>query len=343
MRSRTLARSALVVTLALGLAGGVGSTAVGTDKPQLEKASAPIGAAAGAPSTSDTGRSAESVSPLSLGYPDAEWTTFRHLNLLRLDASVEPVIRHGGLDSVATNWLSTQTNTYEPQLDPNLEAKVPAGSAGGMQLIYWWENGTDVQRFLELVADELYYDGVDADVTDSGIAIGKSSYGLFAYYILLGYPHSTPNAGEMPLYRFYKPSAGTHFYSTSKAERNSVIGLADYRYEALVAYIMAPNATSTTTPLQDLNRFQLKSSGTHFYTSSPTEYAAVLTYPQYSLDGVAGRVFAQPASGLTAMHRFRRPASGTHFYTANTAEVETVKTIPGYVYEGVAFYLRVAN
>ena len=50
---------------------------------------------------------------------------------------------------------------------------------------------------------------------------------------------------------------------------------------------MAPNATSTTTPLQDLNRFQLKSSGTHFYTANTAEVETVKTIPGYVYEGVA--------------------------------------------------------
>ncbi|UZN01919.1 hypothetical protein [Cellulomonas sp. S1-8] len=337
MRSRTLTRSALVLALALGLGGAAGTTAVAAETPTLQKLTSEVG-----PSAEGSVRSS-AVEATHLGQPDAEWTTFRNLNISRLGWGANPVVRNGNLDTVAYNWLAGQTSTYEPQLDPNVESKVPAGSNGGVELMYVWENSSDMDTFLQLVAEALDADAVDANLTDSGIAIAQSSYGLFAYLLVLEYPHSTAQAGELPLYRFYKPSAGTHFYSTSAAERNNVIGMPEYRYEGLIAYIKGPNESPTSTTLQNLNRFYLASAGTHFYTSSPAEYAAVLTYPQYSLDGVAGRVSAVPGTGLTAMHRFFLPRSGTHFYTANASEVETVKGIPGYSYEGVAYYLRVAN
>ncbi|WP_456789411.1 hypothetical protein [Cellulomonas sp. P5_C5] len=352
MRARTtLIRPTLVLALVVSLAGATaGATAAAPvdDSGSLQKLSSafePAAAAEGAAVAGDDAV-AQATTLASPAFPDTEWATFRELNLLRINsAGVNPVIRHGALDSQAAAWLSTQVNTYEPDLDPNVAAKVPAGALDGSQSLYWYENATsaDMPEFVDFVLENLAFDGVASNVTDSGIAFAESSYGLFAYFILVQYTHSTPAADELPLYRFYKPSAGTHFYSTSAGERNTVIGFPEYRYEGLVAYIKGPHATSATVPLQDLNRFFLASAGTHFYTSAPAEYAAVLTYPQYSLDGVAGRVAAAPGAGLSAMHRFFRPASGTHFYSANPAEIEAVKAIPGYTYEGIAFFLRVAN
>jgi hypothetical protein len=349
VRSRTPTGPALALALALGLGATVSGAAVASDEPPIDKLTAEFGASAateGLAVVPDAAVAPEAPT-LALGLADdtAEWDTFRDLNLGRLDSGANPVIRNGALNHVATAWLSTQISTSAPTLDADVESKIPPGSSGGVQLLYWLRNGTDADmaEFLEWVAGELAFDAGSATLTDCGIAVAQSPFGLIAYYIVAGYPHSTPGAGEIPLYRFYKPAAGTHFYSTSAAERNRVIGTSEYRYEGLVAYIKSPSATSTTTPLRDLNRFYLPSAGTHFYTASPAEYAAVRTYPQYSLDGVAGRVFAARGPGLSAMHRFYRPASGTHFYTASAAEVETVKAIPGYVYEGLAFWLRVAS
>ncbi len=348
MRSRTPTRPALALAFALGLGAMASGPAVASDEPSIQGHNAEFAAPAAAEGlvvVPDAGAVAPQATALGLGYDTAEWDTFRDLNLVRIYSGVDPVIRHGSLNDLATAWLNSQLYLSEPELDPDLPWKVPAGSLGGTQALYWWEGHTeaDMSRFLELLADELAFDAVHPAWTDSGIAIAATPDGLYAYYILVEYQHSTPSAGEIPLYRFYKPDAGTHFYSTSAAERNNVIGIPQYRYEGLVAYIKNPSATSTTTPLRDLNRFYLPSAGTHFYTASPAEYEAVRTYPQYSLDGVAGRVFAATGPGLTAMHRFYRPASGTHFYTANAAEVDLVKAIPGYVYEGPAFWLRVAG
>lgn len=338
MRS-SMIRRGWVAALFIGLLGaGVASPAAAETEPGLEQLVKQLDPA-DAPTQPAPGPLSAAVADTSL--PQPEWDLFRYLNLLRIEDKVGPVIRRGALDDLAGTWASTQAQNGTTDLDPMLESKLPAGWRDGIELLYSWE-GTDVEEFLYLVAEELWWDGTQANMTDSGIAIARAPFGLIAYVLLLDYPHSTAAAGELPLYRFYKPTAGTHFYSTSAGERNTVIGMSEYRYEGLVAYIKSPSATSTS-PLRDLNRFYLSRAGTHFYTSSPTEYQAVLTYPQYSLDGVAGRVHAAPGAGLSAMHRFYRPASGTHFYTANGSEVEAVKKIPGYTYEGVAFYLRVAS
>ncbi|MGY4644284.1 hypothetical protein [Cellulomonas sp. URHB0016] len=353
MRSRTLARLALGLSLTIALSGAASAADAASSPspaPAFHKLVAPIGGTDGAPSArlapgaSDSTSSSDSVEAATdLSIPDVDWTAFQTLNLARLGQGAPPVIRHGSLDAIARDWASSEAASGSTELAPDeyLASRVPAGAVDGLQAIYSWRS-TDVGTFLQKVEDALEEDGsLQANFTDSGIAIVQSQYGLWAYVLLAEYPHSTPAAGEMPFYRFYRPGTGTHFYSTSVAERNAVIGYPEYRYEGLVAYIKAPGTSGAS--LQDLNRFQLKGAGTHFYTANAAEYNQVLTFPQYSLDGVAGRVSAAPGTGLSPMHRFFRPASGTHFYTANPDEVALVQTLPGYTYEGVAFYLRVAS
>ncbi len=339
MRS-TPTRRALTAVVAAALAGALGTSTAAASDPTLEKAVEQLAPTAAQPYT----RVAPEATPLAASADASndgwEWTLFQKINVDRIAWSAPPVIRHGSLDAVAGQWATTQAAAGTFDLDPQVETKIPAGSHGGIELLYW-SAGTDVQYFLEQVAAAVEVDGLYDNFTDSGIAVVQGGGYLYAYVLLAEYAHSTPQPGELPLYRFYKPSSGTHFYSTSAGERNNVIVYPDYRYEGLVAYIKTP--TSTGSGLRDLNRFYLRSAGTHFYTSSPAEYQAVRTYPQYSLDGVAGRVHSAAGSGLTAMHRFFRPSSGTHFYTANASEVESVKKIPGYRYEGIAFYLRVAG
>ena len=341
MRPRNGTRPALILAIALALSAAAPAVATADPTPTLEKVVTPISTADAPLAARSAGEATLSAADYSV--PEADWTAFRDLNLLRLAHGSDPVIRHGAIDTVARNWANYQAENDLLSTDDDVEAKLPAGIHDGVQILYWWA-GDDLATFLGMLTADLHADGAtEPGFTDSGLAVVKSPYGFWAYYIVAEYTHSTPAPGELPLYRFYKPSAGTHFYSTSAAERNNVISFADYRYEGLVAYINSPHATSPTTPLRDLNRFYLPSAGTHFYTSSPEEYAAVVTYPQYSLDGVAGRVFAASGSGLSAMHRFFRPESGTHFYSANPDEVATVKGLPGYTYEGIGFYLRVAG
>ncbi|MBD3778474.1 MAG: hypothetical protein IE923_04315 [Micrococcales bacterium] len=276
----------------------------------------------------------------------AGWDYFRSLNQTRLGARVEPVVRHGALGTLAEAWATRQASQGTWSLDPDIASKVPGTPLDGYQAIYRIPATSADAAIRAARSSYLVRDAVDANLTDVGLAVVESpGYGSTRYYtiyqIVAEYSHSAPRSGETTLYRFYRPSSGTHFYSTSKGERNTVIGDAGFRYEGPVAYLLTSG--SATAGARALHRFYQPGTGTHFYTSTTREYQTVRTLPQYRLDGSVGKVHTRPAAGLTAMHRFFRPASGTHFYTASPSELAAVKKMPGYRYEGVAFYLRKAS
>jgi hypothetical protein len=142
--------------------------------------------------------------------------------------------------------------------------------------------------------------------------------------------------GLMNVYRFWNKN-GTHFYTASEAEKNTVIAKygSTYRLEG-VAYQINPANPANSAPLY---RFYNRSNGTHFYTASEAEKNNVirtLGY-KYSLDGVAYYV----AGGGTPVHRFWNK-NGTHFYTASEAERVNVIQKYGYqyTYEGIAFFIQ---
>ena len=76
-------------------------------------------------------------------------------------------------------------------------------------------------------------------------------------------------ANSQPLYRFYNKKNGSHFYTSSAAEKASVEAnlSAIYRYEG-VAYRVS---TSPTVGSATVYRFFHKKNGSHFYTASPAE------------------------------------------------------------------------
>ena len=278
--------------------------------------------------------------------PEDVWDFFREVNGSRIGGGLEPSIQNGQLGAIASAWAQQQSANGTLQTEADLESKLPGEILGGRQVIYGIYAPSPLDAVYALAAEFGERDWLEDGITDMGIALyeapgfgGLNRYTL--YVIGVGYVHSAPQPDEMTLYRFYRPASGTHFYSTSAAERNRVIGDAAFRYEGQVAYVLQPTVTANGTGA--LNRFFQPSTGTHFYTSSPAEYDYVRTLPQYSLDGVAGKVYTEAGANRVAMHRFYRPASGTHFYTATDSEVEAVKQIPGYVYEGVAYYLRKAS
>jgi hypothetical protein len=147
-------------------------------------------------------------------------------------------------------------------------------------------------------------------------------------------------SSPMAVYRFYNASKGTHFYTASGPERDSVIrGLwSTYRYEG-VAYSVGSSASNS----QNLYRFYNVRTGTHFYTASEAERTNVATKlgATFRYEGVAYQVSPGPVAGGTAVYRFYNRRAGTHFYTASDAERNTVMATLGgtYTYEGTAFYV----
>lgn len=309
-------------------------------------ASAELVAPAQARSADAAAAQATAAAAAPVATTDAGWDFLRVVNTSRVNKGAAPLTVRGSLNGIAQPWANQQRGTYAPQTNPNLENQLPSGWTTGVQVIYAY-SATSASEAVNRMASELANgDWDDPALVDLGIAVSEApyvgnlkTYTFYAFAINL--PHSKAAANELTLYRFYRPNTGTHFYSTSAAERNNVAKNPGYRYEGQVAYVLQPSVKTSGTSA--LNRFYTPSTGTHFYTSSPTEYQRVLTFPQYSLDGVAAKVYTGKASGVVPMYRFFKPGSGTHFYSANAAEVASVKQMPGYTYEGVAFYLRLAN
>lgn len=277
------------------------------------------------------------------------WDFFRHFNEGRVVNGLEPAIPNVALSRTAADRALALSEDGTLETDPELGGVLPPGWAGGQQAVYRTIE-YDPASAARILADRWLHDdwlGPDAPaVSDLGFGLVETPYQrdqkqYTLYVIGTTYVHSTAQAGEMTLYRFSRPDTGTHFYSTSVAERDAVIGDAAYRYEGQVAYVLKPSTTAAST--RALHRFYQPASGTHFYTSTPSEYDRVLGFPQYSLDGVAGKVSTSAGAGRVPMYRFFRPGSGTHFYTASAAEAEQVEQMPGFVFEGTAFYLRRAT
>lgn len=142
------------------------------------------------------------------------------------------------------------------------------------------------------------------------------------------------------VFRFYNVATGTHFYTASFAERNTVIATlgAIYRYEGL-SYTVDTSVAANSVPLY---RFYNMRTGTHFYTASGAEKDNVVATMSsiYHLDGVAYTVSAWNA-GATPVYRFYNVRTGTHFYTADENEKASVIANLGatYRFEGPAFYI----
>ena len=142
-----------------------------------------------------------------------------------------------------------------------------------------------------------------------------------------------------PVYRFYNPGAGTHFFTSSAAERDHVIATwpGVFTYEG-PAYSVNPHNNK-----QPLYRFYKPSSSSHFYTASTAERDHVLaTWPHiYQYDGPTYTVTPSAETAKLPVYRFYNVRNGSHFYTASATERDhVIATWPGiYSYEGPAFWL----
>ena len=159
---------------------------------------------------------------------------------------------------------------------------------------------------------------------------------------------SSPDPGQrlpapayVPVYRFYDPKHGVHFYTASESEKSKVLATSSssYEYEG-VAYRVNVTNPSNCTPLY---RFYNRRRGAHFYTASESEKANVIRTMSsiYRCEGVAYNVCTSPVPNATPVHRFYNMGTGVHFYTASESEKANVMaTLSGtYTYEGIAYYL----
>jgi uncharacterized protein YkwD len=143
------------------------------------------------------------------------------------------------------------------------------------------------------------------------------------------------------VYRFYNLRTGTHFYTASDAERDSVVANlgAIYHYEGPAYQVDTASADNSTS----LYRFYNRRTGTHFYTASEDEKASVIARlsATYQYEGPAYSVCTSSVAGSTAVYRFYNRRTGTHFYTASESERASVQANLGaiYAFEGPAFFL----
>lgn len=153
---------------------------------------------------------------------------------------------------------------------------------------------------------------------------------------------SSPSPSSSPgsVFRFYNRANGSHFYTASATERDSVIARysATYLYEGLAYIVNSANAKNSS----PLYRFYNNGNGSHFYTASAAERDRVMANygATYTYEGIAYRVSLDSA-GTAPVYRFYNRVNGSHFYTTSAAERDTVieKYSATYTFEGTAFFI----
>jgi murein DD-endopeptidase MepM/ murein hydrolase activator NlpD len=142
-----------------------------------------------------------------------------------------------------------------------------------------------------------------------------------------------------PVYRFYNVTNGTHFFTPSAEERDTVIA----RWPRVFNYEGVAYSIDSASDTQPLYRFYNRVSSSHFYTPSAEEADMVLaTWPDvFTLEGQTYGVSPGWAEGSDPVYRFYNRKTGSHFYTASPQERDVVaaRWASTYQYDGVAFYV----
>jgi hypothetical protein len=140
------------------------------------------------------------------------------------------------------------------------------------------------------------------------------------------------------IFRFFNTANGTHFYTSSSVERDSIrANLPAMRYEHPVFEAAASNEGDLL-----VHRFLNTANDSHFYTADDAEKSQIeRTLPGYRYEGVAYAAFSDDDGGEHhPLFRFFRQDTGTHFYTASVQERDNViATLPAYQFEGVAYHI----
>lgn len=151
-------------------------------------------------------------------------------------------------------------------------------------------------------------------------------------------PAPPPSNGRVPVYRLLNTQSGSHLYTISAAERDSVVrNIAQFRYEG-VAFFVSPAERPGLSPVY---RFFNAGNTAHFYTLSEAEknYIAA-SLPSLRYEGPAWYAQTGPAEGALPMYRFVNPVTGVHFFTGNPDERDfVIANNPALQYEGTAYYV----
>lgn len=141
------------------------------------------------------------------------------------------------------------------------------------------------------------------------------------------------------VHRFYNKVNGSHFFTASQVEANSVKARWPhiYTYEGL-SFHAVTTPTAGRTPVY---RFYNVNKGTHFFTSSSQESESVKRrWPNiFKYEGVAYYNDQVSSNSSAPLYRFYNVNIGSHFYTTSSAERDSIirKWPRIYTFEGTAY------
>jgi hypothetical protein len=133
----------------------------------------------------------------------------------------------------------------------------------------------------------------------------------------------------VPLYRWWSPIVGDHFYTTDATFEPSPES--GYTPEGITGYVATTQIPATTA----LHRWWNGEIGDHFYTTDPTGEAAPTS--GYVSEGITGYVATTEVLGTAPLYRWWNPEIGDHLYTTDPADPGS-----GYGYERIECYVWTA-
>lgn len=190
---------------------------------------------------------------------------------------------------------------------------------------------------------DIYVDSVEQVIRDTGIPpswMNKGPHGTISDEAI---NYIDPDFVNPPvdvaggIYRFFNQSTGSHFYTASAEERDSLYaGTTNFSYDG--ASFKSASVVSDSSPVF---RFYNKVSDSHFYTNSEAERDQIIAnLPDLVFEGAAYDAYSEAGEGREELYRFYNTETGSHFYTASEEERDIVKTLQGYDYEGVAYWVN---
>lgn len=250
---------------------------------------------------------------------------------------------------------------HHPQTDQNVFQRISFGNGGSMptdppqftlggptysSANFWavlWSNGT-----IEGGSSGSPLLNANGQIVGQALAGPKPQYacttmniGIYGKFSvswnngLKNYLSSAPPTS--PVYRFYNTQTGTHFFTISESEKNSVIqNYPQFHFEGAVFYAYQTQQSGAS----PVYRFYNTLTGTHFYTISESEKNSVMqNLPQFHFEGPVFYAFQSQQSGTSPVYRFFNTTTGTHFYTISESEKNNIlSTLPQYHLDGVGFY-----
>ncbi|WP_052055708.1 Calx-beta domain-containing protein [Myxosarcina sp. GI1] len=148
------------------------------------------------------------------------------------------------------------------------------------------------------------------------------------------------NGNDTPpiVYRFFNPTAGAHFYTADKVERDYVRdNLDNYDYEGESYVTVDPVSGSSP---EEVYRFFNSTTGVHLYTTDENERDYIINnLDNFAYENIKFHAYETEIAGTVPIYRFYEPTIGVHFYTPNEDEKTYVENnLSNYTYEGIAYY-----